>query len=422
MTVNAAPVITGQPTNQSVWVGQNATFAVSATGAGLLSYQWRFNGTNLAAATASGYTRTNAQSGDAGNYTVVITNAYGAVTSLAAVLTVTVQSGTVIAQWNFNSSPADASTATGTTSPSVGSGTAALLGGTTQTFATGSATDPASTDNSGWNITTFPAQGTGNKTAGVQFNVSTAGRQSVSIRWDQRASSTGTKYTRLQYTTNGTAFADFPNAIAAASPTNFEPETNNLAGLPGVDNNPNFAFRIVAEFQNTATGSGVTNYVGASSGYAPSGTIRFDMVTVSGAVIPPPSPAAAPHLSAPAFNANTQFLFTLAGTATSNYIVQTATNLGAGNWVPLLQPGPLHLRGHQLERRSPTLLPRARRPVARLLRIGPPSLASCPWERRHPCRRVASFRCPPPASKNAPARDTGAQGWRPDAPDRVRPQ
>lgn len=337
LTVNAAPIITGQPTNQSVWAGQNATFAVTATGAGLLSYQWRFNGTSLAAATASAFTRTNAQLADAGNYTVVITNTLGAVTSAGAALTVTVQPGSVIAQWNFNSSPADGSTTTGTAAPSVGPGTATLVGGTHQAFANGSLTDPASTDNSGWNIDNFPTQGTANTNAGVQFNVSTAGRQSIVIRWDQRVSNTGSKYVRLLYTTNGTAFIAFPSTTVETAESTFEPKTNILAGFAGVDNNPNFAFRIVAEFESTATGSGSASYVAAKSGssYATTGTIRFDMLTVSGAVIPPPTPAAAPQLGSPAFNANTQFVFTVTGTATSNYIVQATTNLSAGNWVSL---------------------------------------------------------------------------------------
>lgn len=43
----AQPVITTQPTNQIVLSGSDALFNVVATGEGLLTYQWRFNGTNL---------------------------------------------------------------------------------------------------------------------------------------------------------------------------------------------------------------------------------------------------------------------------------------------------------------------------------------------------------------------------------------
>jgi hypothetical protein len=47
MTGFAQPAITIQPTNQIVLNGSNAVFSVTATGSGLLSYQWRFNGINL---------------------------------------------------------------------------------------------------------------------------------------------------------------------------------------------------------------------------------------------------------------------------------------------------------------------------------------------------------------------------------------
>jgi hypothetical protein len=69
---------------------------------------------------------------------------------------------------------ADANTATGTTSPFVGAGSASLIGGITSSFASGDATggssDPATGDDSGWQTTTYAAQGAGNKTRGVQFN------------------------------------------------------------------------------------------------------------------------------------------------------------------------------------------------------------------------------------------------------------
>jgi uncharacterized lipoprotein YddW (UPF0748 family) len=89
-TTFAPPAILSQPQDQTVVAGQNASFSVTATGTGPLSYQWRFNSTNLAGATASSYTRTNAQPAHAGHYSVVVTNAAGAVTSSNALLTVNV--------------------------------------------------------------------------------------------------------------------------------------------------------------------------------------------------------------------------------------------------------------------------------------------------------------------------------------------
>jgi len=82
------PVIVTQPQSQTVIAGQSATFSVLATNKALLSYQWRLNGAPIAGATGSSYTRSNVQTGDAGNYSVVITNIIGAVGSADAELAV----------------------------------------------------------------------------------------------------------------------------------------------------------------------------------------------------------------------------------------------------------------------------------------------------------------------------------------------
>ena len=84
---NVPPYITAQPKNMNALVGSNGTFPVTAGGTAPLAYQWRFNGTNLAGANGSSYTRTNTQAADAGNYSVVVTNASGTATSSNALLT-----------------------------------------------------------------------------------------------------------------------------------------------------------------------------------------------------------------------------------------------------------------------------------------------------------------------------------------------
>lgn len=88
LTVNTPPVITAQPQPQTVIAGSSATFTVTATGSTPLAYQWRLQGTNIPGAASSSYTRINAQGADAGNYTVVVTNGLGAVTSSVATLVV----------------------------------------------------------------------------------------------------------------------------------------------------------------------------------------------------------------------------------------------------------------------------------------------------------------------------------------------
>lgn len=91
---NVPPQISNQPQSISVVPGANATFSVTAYGPGTLGYQWRFQSTPLTdggrvsgAATAALIINAVATN-DAGNYTVVVTNAFGGVTSAVATLSV----------------------------------------------------------------------------------------------------------------------------------------------------------------------------------------------------------------------------------------------------------------------------------------------------------------------------------------------
>ena len=95
LTVNpavVAPAITVQPAAYTVTAGQTATFSVTATGSGTLSYQWKKNGTNITGGTgATSNTYTTPAMGFAGNgavYSVVVSNNAGSVTSSSARLTV----------------------------------------------------------------------------------------------------------------------------------------------------------------------------------------------------------------------------------------------------------------------------------------------------------------------------------------------
>jgi hypothetical protein len=87
LIINVPPFITASPVSTTAPVGSAVSFEVAAGGTPALAYQWRFNGTNLAGATSSNFTRLNAQASHAGQYSVVITNASGTVTSALAQLT-----------------------------------------------------------------------------------------------------------------------------------------------------------------------------------------------------------------------------------------------------------------------------------------------------------------------------------------------
>jgi hypothetical protein len=82
------PSIQTQPQSQMVAVGASASLSVVAAGTPPLSYQWRFNSTNIAATTGSVLTLANVQLTNAGSYDVVVTNLYGSTNSSAATLTV----------------------------------------------------------------------------------------------------------------------------------------------------------------------------------------------------------------------------------------------------------------------------------------------------------------------------------------------
>ncbi len=97
------PIITSQPQDQTVSQGASATFSVLAYGFAPLSYQWRWYGTNLAGATGTSVVLNNVTTNQHGPYSVVVTNAYGAATSLVATLTVTpvVQPGGLTQLWSL---------------------------------------------------------------------------------------------------------------------------------------------------------------------------------------------------------------------------------------------------------------------------------------------------------------------------------
>ena len=84
----AAPSIATQPQSQTVTAGNSVQFSVTASGRPAPTYQWNFNGTAINGATSSSYSLASAQSGNAGTYTVTVSNVIGSVTSNPATLTI----------------------------------------------------------------------------------------------------------------------------------------------------------------------------------------------------------------------------------------------------------------------------------------------------------------------------------------------
>lgn len=90
LTVTAAiPIsITFPPRAIAVFPGQSASFSVSYNGSSPLTFQWLKNGAPIAGATSSSFSISSVTLTDAGNFSVVLTNIAGPVTSSSALLTV----------------------------------------------------------------------------------------------------------------------------------------------------------------------------------------------------------------------------------------------------------------------------------------------------------------------------------------------
>src|SRR3984957_78032 len=131
LTVNSAPVITTQPSNQSASVGGTATFTVVAEGTSPLSYQWQKAGNNISGATSSSYTTPATALTDNGSqFDVVVSNSLGSVTSNKATLSVSSTAVLVdVATYHYDNARSGANLQEATLTPaSVNSATFGKLG------------------------------------------------------------------------------------------------------------------------------------------------------------------------------------------------------------------------------------------------------------------------------------------------------
>jgi len=219
----------------------------------------------------------------------------------------------VVAQWDFNA-------ATDKLVASTGTGTAVNIGGTASSFASDTAGNGSSDPNAvgtgngggGWGLTTFPAQSTNSGTAGGRFNFDTSSFTStnfsaITVGFDLRTSNTASRWYRLDYTT------DNGDTWTLGSPVRLSPDlasagdrwhNGNSVTLTdsALFSNADAGIRIVSVFSpdaftqvsgNVSFGADSAYEVarnpaeGANSAYLPTGTWRFDMVTVT--AVPEPS-------------------------------------------------------------------------------------------------------------------------------------
>ncbi len=195
--------------------------------------------------------------------------------------------------WNFNGTSATTIPG-GTTAPTpfIGIGTAALIGGTTATYASGTAsggstdTTAGSPPNYAWNSSTYPTVASATGTAGVEFAIPTTGYKDIYVRWDHRHSNTASRWFQLQYSFDGTNFTPYTGMgtdsaglyKASAGDAWFNGRFANFQMMDSANNNANFKVRIVAVVDPV---TGVFTPANPTSNFA-GGTNRFDMVTVAG--------------------------------------------------------------------------------------------------------------------------------------------
>jgi hypothetical protein len=308
LSVTAAavpPSITTQPTNQTVTAGQVAMFSVSATGTAPLSYQWRKNGTAITAASSSSYSTPATTSSDNGaQFTVVVSNSAGTVTSSAATLTVnaapvppsittqpasqTVTAGQTAAfsvvatgtaplsyQWYRNgtvmSGAVSASyTTAATTSSDNGAQFTVVVSNTAGSVTSSAATLTVNATPVAPSITTQPANQTVTAGQVATFSVTATGTAPLSYQW-QKNSAAITGATSSTYTTpattssdNGTQFTVMVSNTAGSVTSSVATLTVNAAPVaPTITAQPaNLTVTVgqTASFTVVATGTAPLSY------------------------------------------------------------------------------------------------------------------------------------------------------------------
>ena len=88
LTINTLPSIITQPVGTNVLAGSSINLSIEATGSGPLRYQWRQEAETLVGATNAALLLSSIEVSQQGNYSVVVNNDFGSITSLVALVEV----------------------------------------------------------------------------------------------------------------------------------------------------------------------------------------------------------------------------------------------------------------------------------------------------------------------------------------------
>lgn len=207
-------------------------------------------------------------------------------TTIATLLVVSASAQTTIVSWDFEK---------GTTAAASGTGSIAGIGGASTSVDASKGITAGTATSAGvlestitpagycFSTTNFPTQSTSNKTAGIQITASTAGYKNITLTMDMRHGNKCANTAVVQYTTDGSTWNDATTYTASITDDTWFLRTFDFSGISEVNNNANFAVRVVSSFASGTSAYATSNPT--STAYDVTKGYRFDNVTLKGTEI-----------------------------------------------------------------------------------------------------------------------------------------
>ena len=154
---------------------------------------------------------------------------------------------TEITIWNFNDSDLLADFGGGTLTSDFNVANILFAAGTTNNVRQGA---PA-----GQALSLQGGTGTANNGRNITFSVSTLGFANIIISFATQGTSTGFNSNQFQYSLDGLSWINFGSPFTPPTAFGSTPVVFNLSAIPGLNDNPNAAFRIIFNGSTTSTGN-----------------------------------------------------------------------------------------------------------------------------------------------------------------------